>query len=148
MSTLFTGISQLVTPVGAGPKRGAEHGALQVTERAAMLVDPHTLAVWGGARLRDFEARAKGVAYEDILRQGGGIRSTMRATAAATLTELIDSALPRVGRLSASGATTIEIKSGYGFTLEAELRMLEAIRALPQPLPLRTVPTLLLHVRP
>src|SRR5690625_569474 len=182
MSTLFTGISQLVTPVGAGPKRGAEHGALQVTERAAMLVDrhgkvewtgpadqapahansidlggravlpglvdPHTHAVWGGERLRDFEARAKGVAYEDILRQGGGIRSTMRATAAATLTELIDSALPRVARLGASGATTIEIKSGYGYTLEAELRMLEAIRALQQRLPLRIVPTLLIHVPP
>lgn len=181
MSRLFTNISQLVTPTGAGPKRGAEHSDLRLLEDAALLVgrtgliewlgpaaeapqaetvdlqgravlpglvDPHTHAVWAGDRLADFEARATGVAYEEILRRGGGIRSTMRATQAASQDELVAAALPRLARLIASGVTTIEVKSGYGLTAAAELRMLEAIRVLKQLLPVRLVATLLIHVPP
>jgi len=181
MSRLFTNISQLVTPTGAGPKRGQEHSQLTTISDAALLVgpagliewlgpaaqapqaetidlngravlpglvDPHTHAVWAGERLADFEARASGTAYEEILRRGGGIRSTMRATQAASQAELVEAALPRLARLTASGATTIEVKSGYGFTAEAELRMLEAIRELRQLLPVRLVATLLIHVPP
>ena len=91
------------------------------------LVDPHTHAVWAGDRLSDFEARASGVGYEAILAAGGGIRSTIRATASASVDELVALARPRVELLIASGATTIEIKSGYGFSSSAELNMLEAI---------------------
>ena len=94
------------------------------------LTDPHTHAVWAGDRLDDFEARVEGVPYETILARGGGIRSTMRATRQASLDELVALARPRLQALSASGAATIEIKSGYGLDFETELRMLEAVRVL------------------
>jgi imidazolonepropionase len=112
------------------------------------LVDPHTHAVWAGDRLADFEARLKGVAYEQILAAGGGIRSTIRATAAATEEQLVALAAPRIAALVRSGATTIEVKSGYGFTVEAELRMLRAIHALAAQAPAWIVPTVLIHVPP
>jgi imidazolonepropionase len=112
------------------------------------LVDPHTHAVWAGDRLADFDARLNGVAYEQILASGGGIRSTIRATAAATEEQLAVLALPRIKALVQSGATTIEVKSGYGFTVEAELRMLRAIHALAAQAAAWIVPTLLIHVPP
>ncbi len=91
------------------------------------LIDPHTHAVWAGDRLGDFEARVAGATYEHILLAGGGIRSTVRATAAASIEKLVALAKPRVEALLRSGATTIEVKSGYGFTISAEISMLEAI---------------------
>jgi imidazolonepropionase len=112
------------------------------------LVDPHTHAVWAGDRLADFEARASGVGYETVLAMGGGIRSTIRATAKATVDELVSLAEPRVDLLIASGATTIEIKSGYGFSTEAELTMLDAIGKLSRATPAQIVPTLLVHIPP
>jgi imidazolonepropionase len=112
------------------------------------LIDPHTHAVWAGNRLADFEARASGVQYEEILRLGGGIRSSIRATSAASLEDLVDLALPRLLALQSSGATTIEVKSGYGFSLEAELRCLEAIKILQSKLQAHLEPTLLIHVPP
>ncbi|WP_161880664.1 imidazolonepropionase [Deinococcus alpinitundrae] len=112
------------------------------------LIDPHTHAVWAGDRLGDFEARVEGVPYETILVRGGGIRSTMRATRQASLDELVALALPRLQALSASGAATIEIKSGYGLDFEAELRMLEAVRVLQTQTAADLRPTLLLHVPP
>jgi imidazolonepropionase len=71
------------------------------------LIDPHTHAVWAGNRLTDFEARAAGKNYEAILQAGGGIRSTIHATATATKEELTALALPRIHALVQSGATTI-----------------------------------------
>jgi imidazolonepropionase len=112
------------------------------------LMDPHTHAVWAGDRLNDFEARASGVAYEAILAAGGGIRSTIRATAEVSAEELARLAKPRIDALVQSGATTIEVKSGYGFTVAAELKMLEAIRLLAGMVAARIVPTLLIHVPP
>ena len=112
------------------------------------LIDPHTHAVWAGDRLGDFEARTSGKSYEAILRAGGGIRSTVRATAAATKEELAALAQPRIASLVHSGATTIEVKSGYGFTPAAEIVMLEAIALLAQNTPARIVPTLLIHIPP
>jgi imidazolonepropionase len=112
------------------------------------LVDPHTHAVWAGNRLNDFEARTSGVSYEEILRLGGGIRSTMKYTQAASLDELVTVALPRLWSLIRSGATTIEVKSGYGFTMQAELKMLEAIQTVQAQVPARLAPTLLIHVPP
>jgi imidazolonepropionase len=112
------------------------------------LVDPHTHAVWAGDRLNDFEARTSSVTYEAILAAGGGIRSTIRATAAASSENLIALAKVRLGALISSGATTIEVKSGYGFTPAAELAMLEAIHELSAILPARIVPTLLIHIPP
>lgn len=112
------------------------------------LVDPHTHCVWAGDRLVDFEARAAGVSYERILAAGGGIRSTVRATAEATLLDLISLARPRIARLVEGGATTIEIKSGYGIEPEVELRSLEAICAIRDKAKVRIVPTLLIHLPP
>lgn len=112
------------------------------------LTDPHTHAVWAGDRLADFEARAQGVAYETILARGGGIRSTMRATAAATVDELVALARPRLAALTRSGAATVEVKSGYGLDFAAELRMLEAVGVLARDVPATLVPTLLIHVPP
>jgi len=112
------------------------------------LVDPHTHAVWAGDRLGDFEARVAGATYEEILLAGGGIRSTVRATAAATLEELVRLANPRVEALLRSGATTIEVKSGYGFAIAAEVAMLEAIAALAVESKARIVATVLIHLPP
>ncbi|MGB7136063.1 MAG: imidazolonepropionase [Acidobacteriaceae bacterium] len=112
------------------------------------LVDPHTHAVWAGDRLRDFEARIAGVPYEKILASGGGIWSTIRATAATSRGDLVALARPRIDALVRSGATVIEVKSGYGFTRAAEFAMLEAIRELAASTPARIVPTLLIHVPP
>jgi imidazolonepropionase len=112
------------------------------------LVDPHTHAVWAGDRLGDFEARLAGKTYEEILAAGGGIRSTVRATAGATREELVAFAEPRIAALVRSGATTIEVKSGYGFTVAAELAMLEAIAELTPRVGARIVATLLIHLPP
>jgi imidazolonepropionase len=112
------------------------------------LIDPHTHAVWAGDRLRDFEARVAGASYEEIQLAGGGIRSTVRATAAASIAELVALARPRVEALLRSGATTIEVKSGYGFTMSAELAMLEAVADLARGSEARLVATLLIHLPP
>jgi imidazolonepropionase len=179
---LITGITQLATPVGAGPKFGLQMRDVSVIENAAMaitgdrftwtgpaadwsgtasrtvdlggravvpgLVDPHTHAVWAGDRLRDFDARTSGVTYEQILAAGGGIWSTVRATTAASTEELVTLAERRIWALIRSGATVVEVKSGYGFTVAEELRMLEVIRAVASNLPIRIVPTLLIHIPP
>jgi imidazolonepropionase len=129
---------------------GAAETTVDVGGRAIVpgLVDPHTHAVWAGDRLSDFEARTSGSTYEEILAAGGGIRSTIRATAAASRDDLVALAKPRIDSLIASGATTIEVKSGYGFTPSAELTMLEAIRALSAISLARIIPTLLIHIPP
>jgi imidazolonepropionase len=112
------------------------------------LVDPHTHAVWAGDRLADFEARTSGSTYEQILAAGGGIRSTICATAAASQDDLVALAKPRIDSLIASGATTIEVKSGYGFTPEAEIVILETIQSLSAVSAARIIPTLLIHIPP
>lgn len=112
------------------------------------LIDPHTHTVWAGDRLADFDARTSGASYESILAAGGGIRSTIRATAAARQDELVKLALPRVDALLRSGATTIEVKSGYGFTPTAEIAMLEAIAQIAERTKARILPTLLIHIPP
>ncbi len=94
------------------------------------LVDCHTHVVFGGNRAREFEMRAKGASYEDIARAGGGILSTVLATRALSVDELVAASLPRLDALLSEGVTTIEVKSGYGLEVEAELKMLRAARAL------------------
>ncbi len=94
------------------------------------LIDCHTHLVFAGDRSGEFERRLEGASYEDIARAGGGIVSTMRATRAASEAELIAAALPRLDAMIAGGATTVEIKSGYGLDLDAELKMLRVARAL------------------
>ncbi|MCE8469012.1 substrate-binding domain-containing protein [Rhodovulum sulfidophilum] len=94
------------------------------------LVDCHTHLVYGGSRAREFEMRLEGAGYEEIARAGGGILSTVTATRAASEDDLVASALPRLDCLLAEGAGTIEVKSGYGLTVEDELKMLRAARRL------------------
>ncbi len=94
------------------------------------LVDCHTHLVFGGDRADEFEQRLGGATYEEIARAGGGIRSTVRATRAASEDALVAAALPRLDRLLAEGVTTIEIKSGYGLAIEDELKQLRAARRL------------------
>lgn len=94
------------------------------------LIDCHTHIVHGGDRAHEFERRLAGESYEAIARAGGGIVSTMRATRAAGVEALVDSALPRLDALIAEGVTTIEVKSGYGLTTVDEVKMLHAARAL------------------
>ncbi|WP_035347981.1 imidazolonepropionase [Edaphobacter aggregans] len=129
---------------------GEALASVDVGDRAVVpgLIDPHTHAVWAGNRLADFDARTSGKTYEAILAAGGGIRRTIRATAAATKDELLSLAEPRIRALLQSGATTVEVKSGYGFTPATEIAMLEVIQALAARTPARLLPTLLIHIPP
>ena len=94
------------------------------------LIDCHTHLVFGGDRAHEFEQRLQGSSYEDIARQGGGILSTVRATRGASQEALLAAAMPRVKALRASGAATIEVKSGYGLDADTEIRMLEVARQI------------------
>ncbi|MGY9046007.1 MAG: imidazolonepropionase, partial [Rhodobacterales bacterium] len=105
------------------------------------LVDCHTHIVFGGDRAREFELRLEGASYEQIAREGGGIAATMTATRAMSVDDLVQSALPRLDHLLAEGVCTVEIKSGYGLDIEAELNMLRAARRLGEVRPVRVVTT-------
>ena len=94
------------------------------------LIDCHGHPVFGGHRAVEFELRLKGASYEEVARAGGGILSTVKATRAASEDQLLTSALTRVDQLIASGATTIEVKSGYGLAVADELKMLRAARRI------------------
>ena len=107
------------------------------------LIDPHTHLVHGGDRAREFELRLAGASYEEIARAGGGIVSTMAATRAASEDELVAQALPRLDALIAEGATTVEIKSGYGLSPEHELKSLRAARRLGEVRPVTITTTFL-----
>jgi len=107
------------------------------------LIDPHTHLVFGGNRAREFEMRLDGASYEAIARAGGGIVSTMTATRAASEDDLVASALRRLDSLIAEGATTVEVKSGYGLSLEHELKCLRAARRLAAERPVRIQTTFL-----
>ena len=100
------------------------------------LVDCHTHLVYGGDRAREFELRLEGASYEDIARAGGGIRSTVAATRAASDEALWLGASQRARALLAEGVSTLEIKSGYGLSLEHEARCLRVARRLGRELPL------------
>jgi imidazolonepropionase len=115
--------------------------ALPATESAATrsienrwltpaLIDCHTHLVFGGDRAAEFERRQRGVSYEVIAAEGGGILSTVTATRQAGSDELLESALPRLRALENDGVATVEIKSGYGLDVESEIRMLEVGRKL------------------
>ncbi|WP_210160663.1 imidazolonepropionase [Ancylobacter novellus] len=107
------------------------------------LIDCHTHLVFGGDRAHEFELRLAGASYEEIARRGGGIVSTMKATRTATEAELVASALRRLDALIAEGVTTIEVKSGYGLSREAELKSLRAARALSEARPVSVATTFL-----
>jgi imidazolonepropionase len=104
-------------------------------------VDAHAHPVFAGTRAREFELRCEGATYEEIAASGGGIRSTVRLTRAASEDELLASARRYVSWFLRGGTTAVEAKSGYGLSLEAELKILRVLRRLAGPL--RYVPTFL-----
>ncbi len=106
-------------------------------------VDAHTHLVFGGNRLEDFERRARGETYEQIAKAGGGIWSTVEKTRSASEEGLFQTARTRVNWFLRGGTTTIEAKSGYGLTLEDELKILRVLRRLNQETPLEIIPTFL-----
>ena len=106
-------------------------------------VDAHTHLVFAGNRLDDFERRARGETYEQIANAGGGIWSTVEKTRAASEIDLLAQAKKHANWFLKCGTTTVEAKSGYGLTLEDELKILRVIRRLNQETPLECVPTFL-----
>jgi imidazolonepropionase len=107
------------------------------------LIDCHTHIVYAGNRSNEFEARLNGVAYETIARNGGGILSTVRATREASEDALFAASLPRVQQMLSEGVTTLEIKSGYGLSLESERKMLRVARRIGEQLPVTVKTTFL-----
>ncbi|WP_177198401.1 imidazolonepropionase [Novosphingobium sp. CF614] len=165
--TVWTGARLLTMAAASGP---VEHGVIAARDGAIIhvgpaadapgfdageviacegrwitpgLIDCHTHLVHLGNRAREFEMRLDGAGYEEIARAGGGIVSTMRATRAGSVEDMVAAALPRLDALLAEGVTTVEIKSGYGLEREAELRMLRAARKLGEIRPVRVRTTFL-----
>lgn len=108
------------------------------------LIDCHTHACFAGSRLDEWERKLAGESYLDILKAGGGIMATVRATRAASQLELAELLVQRVRRMTALGSTTIEVKSGYGLSTAEELKMLRAIHAARPHVAATLVPTALI----
>ena len=125
-----------------------DSGTVEIVDLAGRVVlpgfvDAHTHLVFGGNRLDDFERRARGESYEQIANAGGGIWSTVQKTRAATEEELFESAKQRVEWFLKCGTTTLEAKSGYGLSLEDELKILRVLRRLDDETSIGIVPTFL-----
>jgi len=171
VNSIFTGISELYTPterltqaalavsegeiVWLGPESALPESyrgwpTTGLGERGVLpgLVDSHTHLVWAGDRLEEYLRRARGESYEAILLAGSGIHQTVSATQQASEDELYELAQARARVLLQGGVTALEVKSGYGLSLEHELKMLRVIRRLRQAGPQRITATLLAHVIP
>ena len=107
------------------------------------LIDAHTHLVYAGNRAAEFEQRLQGVSYQQIAERGGGILSTVKATRAASLAELVRVSQPRLTALLNEGVSCVEIKSGYGLNIDDELKMLRAAKILTANNPVRVSTTLL-----
>jgi imidazolonepropionase len=105
------------------------------------LVDSHTHGIFGRPRYEEQELRAAGAAYMEIARRGGGIHASVRDVRSRDADELVALAEPRLRRLASYGTTTIEVKSGYGLTVEDELKLLHVIARVAERVPMRLVPT-------
>ncbi|EEX92210.1 imidazolonepropionase [Vibrio orientalis CIP 102891 = ATCC 33934] len=106
-------------------------------------IDCHTHLIFAGSRADEFEQRLNGVPYQEIAKQGGGILSTVRATRQASEEQLTELALPRLDGLIQTGVTSVEVKSGYGLTINDEIKMLRAAKALEAHRKIRVSTTLL-----
>ena len=141
--------------VYAGPARGLpdELRALPRVDAGGALctpalVEPHAHPVFAGSRAREFDLRARGATYLEIQAAGGGIRSSVLATRAASDQELVDGTLARLDRFLANGVTVVESKSGYDLTIEGELRLLRVLAEVRRRHVVDLSPTLLAHVPP
>lgn len=137
-----------IVAVGRQPELEARFASAQRVDcgggvLAPGFVDSHTHGIFGKPRHEEQELRAAGLGYMDIARRGGGIHSSVRDLRARSEDELYLLALPRLQRLASYGVTTVEVKSGYGLSIETELRSLRVIQRLAGALPMRIVPTFL-----
>ena len=178
----LTGISELVTPLGRGPRVGRELGQLHVVEDAAVaardgqivfagsardyreaveltaggqqldaaggtvlpgFVDAHTHLPFAGWREREFDERLRGATYSEIAERGGGILATVERTRAVDPAQLATDVRRRLDGMLRLGTTTAEAKSGYGLTLEQELKQLQSIAAAGRDHAVELVPTFL-----
>jgi imidazolonepropionase len=132
---------------GLADLRAAHKGATEIDCDGGVLtpglVDSHTHAIFGRARYEEQEYRAAGMDYMEIARRGGGIHSSVRDLRARGEQELEVLGEQRLRTLASYGVTTVEVKSGYGLSLESELKTLRVIRQLAGRLPMRIVPTFL-----
>ena len=139
----------LIVAVGASsevePLAGASARRLDASGSVVMpgFVDAHTHPVFAGTREDEYEMRSAGATYQEIAALGGGIRSTVRKTRAASEEELFESARLRIRWFLEHGTTTIEAKSGYGLSVEDEMKILRVIRRLNAETPLELIPTFL-----
>ena len=134
--------------VGSSEEIAKNAGDAEVIDAGGRLVlpgfvDAHTHLVFAGNRLENFERRARGETYEQIAKAGGGIWSTVEKTRAASGEDLFDQAQTHAEWFLRCGTTTIEAKSGYGLTVEDELKILRVMRRLNEKKPLEIVPTFL-----
>jgi imidazolonepropionase len=135
-----TGRRSEVEPLAGRDAEVVDAGGRVVTPG---FVDAHTHLIFGGNRANEFEMRCEGMTYQQISEQGGGIRSTVRHTRAASEAELVAIGKKHADWFLRGGTTTVEAKSGYGLSTEQELKILRAIRAVGEQTPLRCVPTFL-----
>ncbi len=113
------------------------------------LVDPHTHLAFAGSREDELERKIGGESYLDILRSGGGISRTVGATRDASVSRIVRESADRAVQLLRGGVTTVEVKTGYGQSLEQELKMLRSIAELSRVVDMEVVPTFLgLHAKP
>src|SRR3990172_3601674 len=140
--------SDRIAAVGPQPEleRRSRDAARVDCDRGALppgLVDSHTHAIFGKPRHEEQELRASGLGYLDIAKQGGGIHASVRDLRARDEDDLLALALPRLRPLAPPRTTPVEVKSGYGLSLDDELKSLRVIRRLQAALPMRIVPTFL-----
>ena len=142
------GIIQWVGQQSDLPQTWASAGPLDTFDAHGALITPglidcHTHLVYGGNRASEFERRLQGETYESIARAGGGIASTVKATREATSTQLFEQSAVRLAALMNEGVTTVEIKSGYGLSLEHERKTLQVATQLGRRFPVTVCKTFL-----
>ena len=139
------GIIRAVYENGALPEVGADTQTIDAQGRLVTpgLIDAHTHLVFGGWRQNEIPLKLKGAGYLDILRAGGGILSTVRATRKASEEELFEKSRAFLDEMLAQGVTTAELKSGYGLDKETELKQLRVIKRLNEAHPMDAVATYL-----